>query len=68
MAHVNRAIVNEGPEPIVIPLYDTGSGADLVGNDGIYSKYFTQFNQKGRYSLKCRVEFFTFVSILWNAN
>ena len=64
MAHVHRAIVNEGPEQIVMALYDTGSGADLVGNDGIYSKYFTQFNQKGRYSLSCRVTFLYLAIIL----
>ena len=38
-------------------MYDTGNGADLVGNDGIYSKYFTQFNGAERYSLTCRVTF-----------
>ena len=46
---------NNGQEPLVLSLYDNGNGADLVANDGIYSKYFTQFNGGERYSLNCRV-------------
>ena len=47
---------NNGQEPLVLSLYDNGNGADLVANDGIYSKYFTQFKGgERRYSLNCRV-------------
>ncbi|XP_063796032.1 calcium-activated chloride channel regulator 1-like [Pseudophryne corroboree] len=37
-------------------LLDNGSGADILKNDGIYSKYFTDFSGNGRYNLKVRVE------------
>uniref|UniRef100_A0A8C4K9Q9 Calcium-activated chloride channel regulator 1-like n=1 Tax=Dromaius novaehollandiae TaxID=8790 RepID=A0A8C4K9Q9_DRONO len=35
-----------------IPLLDNGAGADTIKNDGIYSRYFTSFQNNGRYSLK----------------
>uniref|UniRef100_A0A8C5R811 VWFA domain-containing protein n=1 Tax=Leptobrachium leishanense TaxID=445787 RepID=A0A8C5R811_9ANUR len=37
-------------------LLDNGAGADIVKDDGIYSRYFTNFTSSGRYSLKVRVE------------
>uniref|UniRef100_A0A8C5R7S7 VWFA domain-containing protein n=1 Tax=Leptobrachium leishanense TaxID=445787 RepID=A0A8C5R7S7_9ANUR len=39
-----------------LQLLDNGAGADIVKNDGVYSKYFTSFTDKGRYSLKVYVE------------
>ena len=43
-------------EPIKIQLLDNGSGADNVGNDGLYTSYFTRFDGKtGRYTLRCQV-------------
>ncbi|XP_063283432.1 calcium-activated chloride channel regulator 1-like [Pelobates fuscus] len=39
-----------------VELLDNGAGADIVKNDGVYSRYFTDFTDKGRYSLKVRVE------------
>ncbi|XP_072276029.1 calcium-activated chloride channel regulator 1-like isoform X2 [Pyxicephalus adspersus] len=39
-----------------LPLLDNGAGADIIKNDGIYSRYFTSYKQNGRYSLKVRVE------------
>ena len=38
-------------------LRDGGSGADQIGNDGIYSRYFTQHSNQNnaRYSLRCYV-------------
>uniref|UniRef100_A0A2I2YT73 VWFA domain-containing protein n=1 Tax=Gorilla gorilla gorilla TaxID=9595 RepID=A0A2I2YT73_GORGO len=33
-------------------LWDNGAGADSVKNDGIYSRYFTDYHGNGRYSLK----------------
>ncbi|XP_078264217.1 calcium-activated chloride channel regulator 1-like [Rhinoraja longicauda] len=46
--------------PIQLKLSDDGLGADIVKNDGIYSKYFIDFRGKGnygegRYSVKVRV-------------
>ncbi|XP_072129457.1 calcium-activated chloride channel regulator 1-like isoform X1 [Mobula birostris] len=35
---------------------DNGSGADIVSNDGVYSKYFQNINEHGRYNFKVRVE------------
>ena len=44
-------------QPIRLKLLDDASGADLVSNDGIYSRYFTQYeNGETRYSLKCQVK------------
>ncbi|KAM8930571.1 calcium-activated chloride channel regulator 1-like [Pelodytes ibericus] len=40
----------------VLELLDNGAGADIVKDDGIYSRYFTGFQVNGRYSLKVRVE------------
>ncbi|GAB1288202.1 Calcium-activated chloride channel regulator 3A-1 [Apodemus speciosus] len=34
----------------------TAEGADTVKNDGIYTRYFTDFHGNGRYSLKVRVQ------------
>ena len=31
-------------------------GADTIKNDGIYSRYFTEFRENGRYSLKVRAQ------------
>ncbi|XP_077133938.1 calcium-activated chloride channel regulator 1-like [Ranitomeya variabilis] len=39
-----------------LDLLDNGAGADVVKNDGIFSKYFFSYTGNGRYSLKVRVE------------
>ncbi|XP_063284154.1 calcium-activated chloride channel regulator 1-like [Pelobates fuscus] len=39
-----------------LELFDNGAGPDITKNDGIYSRYFTDFKANGRYSLKVRVE------------
>ncbi|KAM8930573.1 calcium-activated chloride channel regulator 1-like [Pelodytes ibericus] len=39
-----------------VELFDNGAGADIVKDDGVYSRYFTNFTDSGRYSLKVRVE------------
>ena len=39
----------------VINLQDTGVGADSNRNDGIYSRYFPNATEPGRYSVKCQV-------------
>ncbi|XP_075688311.1 calcium-activated chloride channel regulator 1-like [Rhinoderma darwinii] len=55
-AKVN-AIIEPVSGPIVtLELLDNGAGPDILKNDGIYSKYFTQFSANGRYGLKVRVE------------
>ncbi|XP_018411400.1 PREDICTED: epithelial chloride channel protein-like [Nanorana parkeri] len=42
--------------PTVLELLDNGAGADIVKNDGVYSKYFTAFKVDGRHSLSVRVQ------------
>ncbi|XP_075396331.1 calcium-activated chloride channel regulator 4-like [Tenrec ecaudatus] len=37
-----------------LELLDNGAGADSLKNDGVYSRYFTAYTEKGRYSLKVR--------------
>ncbi|XP_039176966.1 calcium-activated chloride channel regulator 1-like isoform X2 [Crotalus tigris] len=39
-----------------LELVDKGSGADIIKNDGIYSRYFTSFKDNGRYSIKVHVQ------------
>merc|ERR1711971_216439 len=47
---------NNNPQaPIQLELLDNGGGADKIRNDGTYSRYFTQYTGKGRYSVKCQV-------------
>lgn len=45
------AFFNLQPHYFSLPL-----GADIVRNDGIYSKYFLSLNERGRYSAKVRVQ------------
>ena len=40
---------------MTVDLFDDGSSADLVANDGVYSRYFAGFDDDGRYTLKCQV-------------
>eukprot|EP00091_Calanus_sinicus_P002849 TRINITY_DN12984_c0_g1_i1.p1 TRINITY_DN12984_c0_g1~~TRINITY_DN12984_c0_g1_i1.p1 ORF type:complete len:295 (-),score=56.23 TRINITY_DN12984_c0_g1_i1:42-827(-) len=42
--------------PVELELFDGGAVPDQVGNDGMYARYFTGFDQDDRYSLKCQVE------------
>ena len=45
--------------PLRIDLQDNGGGADQIANDGIYSRYFTQFDinsDTSRYTLRCQVK------------
>lgn len=42
--------------PVFLELFDNGSGApDVTENDGIYSRYFTRFAGKGRYTVKAQI-------------
>ena len=44
-------------EPMKIQLEDKGAGPDQTANDGIYSRYFSQYDGfNGRYTFKCKVE------------
>ena len=55
-----RALIereDENQPSIRLDLFDNGSGPDIVANDGIYTRYFTNYDGKnGRYSLKCQVK------------
>ncbi|XP_069497828.1 calcium-activated chloride channel regulator 1-like [Ambystoma mexicanum] len=55
-ANVTATIVTPRGTEKILELYDSGAGADVVKNDGIYSRYFTAFDGDGRYSLKVRAE------------
>ncbi|XP_059839803.1 calcium-activated chloride channel regulator 1-like isoform X2 [Hypanus sabinus] len=39
-----------------VELSDNGLGADIVSNDGVYSKYFLNTTEHGRYNFKVRAE------------
>ncbi|XP_042675977.1 calcium-activated chloride channel regulator 1-like isoform X1 [Centrocercus urophasianus] len=51
-ATVIATIEKDGANAVSLPLYDSGTGADMTKNDGIYSSYFTSLSGSGRYSLK----------------
>ncbi|XP_063794822.1 calcium-activated chloride channel regulator 1-like [Pseudophryne corroboree] len=55
-ANVTATIEPLTGTPVVLQLLDNGAGADIVKNDGVYSKYFTAFKFNGRYSLQVRAE------------
>ncbi|XP_004679236.1 PREDICTED: calcium-activated chloride channel regulator 2 [Condylura cristata] len=54
-ATVTATIEPEKADPITLRLLDDGAGADVIKNDGIYSRYFFSFATNGRYNLKVRV-------------
>nr|XP_056700527.1 calcium-activated chloride channel regulator 1-like [Euleptes europaea] len=55
-ANVTATVEPASGAAVEIPLYDSGSGADIRKSDGIYSGYFTSFNGNGRYNIKVRVQ------------
>ncbi|KAM4722891.1 calcium-activated chloride channel regulator 1-like [Rhinophrynus dorsalis] len=55
-ANVTAIIESENGVSKTFELLDNGAGADIIKNDGIYSRYFTSFSVNGRYSLKVRAE------------
>ena len=58
ISYYYRAYVERGdePRPLTLDLLDNGSGADLIANDGIYSRYFIKYDgQAGDYTLRCQV-------------
>ncbi|KAM6219950.1 calcium-activated chloride channel regulator 2 [Rhynchocyon petersi] len=54
-ATVTATVEPETGEPVTLTLLDDGAGADIIKNDGIYSRYFFSFVINGRYSLKVHV-------------
>ncbi|XP_021051456.1 calcium-activated chloride channel regulator 3A-1 [Mus pahari] len=55
-ANVTAVIEAEQGHQVTLELWDNGAGADTVKNDGIYTRYFTDYHGNGRYSLKVRVQ------------
>eukprot|EP00079_Xenopus_tropicalis_P024857 XP_012817909.1 PREDICTED: epithelial chloride channel protein-like [Xenopus tropicalis] len=55
-ANVTAIIEPVNGNLVTLELWDNGAGADIVKNDGIYSRYYTEFQGNGRYGLKVRVE------------
>ncbi|XP_021513701.1 calcium-activated chloride channel regulator 3A-1-like [Meriones unguiculatus] len=51
-ANVTAVIEAEGGHQVSLELWDNGAGADTLKNDGVYSRYFTEYHGNGRYSLK----------------
>ncbi|XP_076976511.1 calcium-activated chloride channel regulator 2 [Tamandua tetradactyla] len=54
-ATVTATVEPETGPPVTLRLFDDGAGADVIKNDGIYSRYFFSFAVNGRYSLKVHV-------------
>nr|XP_012321957.1 epithelial chloride channel protein-like [Aotus nancymaae] len=54
--NVTAIIENEDGRQVTLELWDNGAGADTVKNDGIYSRYFTDYDRNGRYSLKVHAQ------------
>ncbi|XP_004480964.1 calcium-activated chloride channel regulator 1-like [Dasypus novemcinctus] len=54
--NVTATIETEDGQQVTLELWDNGAGADTVKNDGIYSRYFTDYHGNGRYSLKVHAQ------------
>ncbi|XP_069838025.1 calcium-activated chloride channel regulator 1-like [Dendropsophus ebraccatus] len=54
-AKVTALITSEKGNRTELELLDNGAGADIVKDDGVYSRYFFRFSVNGRYSLNVRV-------------
>ncbi|XP_078416856.1 calcium-activated chloride channel regulator 1-like isoform X3 [Cetorhinus maximus] len=55
-AKVTAIIERPTGPPVEQDLYDNGTAADIVKNDGIYTRYFSKYSGYGRYNFKVRVE------------
>ncbi|KFV89919.1 Epithelial chloride channel protein, partial [Eurypyga helias] len=51
-ATVTATIEKDNAPAVMLELLDNGAGADIMKNDGIYSRYFTSLQGTGRYSVK----------------
>ncbi|KAM9242804.1 calcium-activated chloride channel regulator 2 isoform 2-T2 [Dugong dugon] len=63
-ATVTATIEPETGDPVTLKLFDDGAGADVIRNDGIYSRYFFSFAISGRYNLKVHVHWSPSISSL----
>ncbi|KAM8792145.1 calcium-activated chloride channel regulator 2 isoform 2-T2 [Rhynchonycteris naso] len=63
-ATVTATIEPEAEDPVTLKLFDDGAGADVIKNDGIYSRYFFSFAANGRYSLKVHVNHSSSISTI----
>ncbi|XP_022081155.1 epithelial chloride channel protein-like [Acanthaster planci] len=45
-----------GYDPVTVQLLDNGAGADITKNDGVYSRYFTEFTGIGYYGIRINVD------------
>ncbi|XP_063282255.1 calcium-activated chloride channel regulator 1-like [Pelobates fuscus] len=52
---VTAVIEAQDGKTTTLDLLDNGAGADILKNDGIYSKYFMSYTGNGRYNLRVRV-------------
>ncbi|ESO89264.1 hypothetical protein LOTGIDRAFT_229149 [Lottia gigantea] len=52
---VTAIVERQNGGSVVLELLDNGAGADITKDDGVYSRYFTQFSGDGRYSVKIEV-------------
>ncbi|XP_053549082.1 calcium-activated chloride channel regulator 1-like [Bombina bombina] len=55
-AKVTATIESVMSSAVTLELLDNGAGADIVKNDGVYSRYFFNVTVNGRYNLKIRAE------------
>ncbi|XP_072920018.1 calcium-activated chloride channel regulator 1-like [Hemitrygon akajei] len=55
-ANVKATVERADGSSVSIDLLDDGADPDLVKNDGVYSRYFTNFGGNGQYSLKIAVQ------------
>uniref|UniRef100_A0A670IIQ7 Calcium-activated chloride channel regulator 1-like n=1 Tax=Podarcis muralis TaxID=64176 RepID=A0A670IIQ7_PODMU len=55
-AKVIATIEADNGAAVDLELLDNGAGADIIKDDGIYSRYFTSFKVNGRHNLKVRVQ------------
>ncbi|XP_010634985.1 calcium-activated chloride channel regulator 4-like [Fukomys damarensis] len=52
--NVTAVIESNSGKTEILELLDNGAGADVLKDDGVYSRYFTGFSENGRYNLKVR--------------
>ncbi|XP_049627204.1 calcium-activated chloride channel regulator 4-like [Suncus etruscus] len=50
------AIIESESESTTLELLDNGAGADSNKDDGVYSRYFTNYKLNGRYNLKVKAQ------------
>uniref|UniRef100_A0A8C5R9X9 VWFA domain-containing protein n=1 Tax=Leptobrachium leishanense TaxID=445787 RepID=A0A8C5R9X9_9ANUR len=61
--NVTAVIEPELGDIIIVALLDNGAGADVVKDDGIYSRFVFSFNHSGQYSLKIHAQSTSNVSV-----